>query len=73
MPTHTLVTADRTDESGERPRPLLVNVKQAAELLGIGRSMIYNLIDQGEIIPIHIGRCVRFRTQDLDDYVTKLR
>ena len=53
-------------------RPLLVSVKQAVALLGVSRTMIYELIYRGEIQPLHTGRCVRFRRQELDDFVVRL-
>jgi excisionase family DNA binding protein len=53
-------------------RPLLVSVKQAAALLGVSRTMIYELTYRGEIHPLRIGRCVRFRRQELEDFVAQL-
>jgi hypothetical protein len=40
-------------------RPLLVSAKEAAALLGIGRTMLYELIGRRDLVPVHIGRCVR--------------
>ena len=34
--------------------------------------MIYELTYRGEIHPLRIGRCVRFRRQELEDFVAKL-
>lgn len=50
-------------------RPLLVDAKQAARLLGIGRTTLYELIHAGAISPLHIGRCVRFAITDLEAFV----
>lgn len=50
-------------------RPLLVDAKQAARLLGIGRTTLYELIHTGAISPLHIGRCVRFAVTDLEAFV----
>jgi excisionase family DNA binding protein len=50
-------------------RPLLVNAKQAARLLGIGRTTLYELIKAGAVTPVHIGRCVRFSVTDLERFV----
>jgi excisionase family DNA binding protein len=49
--------------------PLLVNAKEAARLLGIGRTTLYELINAGAITPVHIGRCVRFPVAELDRFV----
>ncbi len=35
---------------------VLVTIDDAAEALGIGRTMIYQLIKEGELIPAKIGR-----------------
>jgi excisionase family DNA binding protein len=39
----------------EVQRPLLLTVKEAAALIGIGRSTLYRLMDAGEIDSVHIG------------------
>ncbi|MEO6651393.1 MAG: helix-turn-helix domain-containing protein [Ilumatobacteraceae bacterium] len=56
------------------PRPpLLVTIPQAAELLAVGRSTVYQLIWDHELEPIRIGRCVRLTIDDLEDYVQRKR
>jgi excisionase family DNA binding protein len=60
------------EDDGAAIRPLLVSVKQAAALLGVSRTMIYELTYRGEIHPLRIGRCVRFRRQELEDFVAQL-
>jgi excisionase family DNA binding protein len=52
-------------------RPLLVDAKQAARLLGIGRTTLYELINGGAIAPIRIGRCVRFPVTELERFVAR--
>jgi excisionase family DNA binding protein len=51
---------------------LLVSAKEAAALLGIGRTMLYELIGRGELVPVHIGRCVRFKVRELESFVDRL-
>jgi len=64
------LTAEPAAASGDvRLRPLLVDVKQAARLLGIGRTTLYELINAGAITPVHIGRCVRFPVAELERFV----
>ncbi len=53
-------------------RPLLLRVPEAASLLGIGRSKLYELIAQGEIKTVRIGRSVRVPTQSLYSYAERL-
>lgn len=36
--------------------PLLVSVQQAARMLGIGRTSIYQLINSGELQTMKLGR-----------------
>lgn len=55
--------------AGPDLRPLLVDAKQAARLLGIGRTTLYELMSAGAITPVHIGRCVRFPMSDLERFV----
>ena len=52
--------------------PMLVSASRAAALLGIGRTTLYELIWSGELKPLHIGRCVRFRLSDIEDFVDRL-
>ena len=66
---------DATNSFGtvdERVRPLLVSAQQAARLLAIGRTTLYELIKRREVTPIHIGRCVRFSVVELTDLVERL-
>lgn len=37
------------------PRPLLLTVKQAADMIGVGRSTLYRVLDRGEITSVHLG------------------
>lgn len=55
------------------PKPLLITVAQAAEILTIGRSTIYQLIWNAELVPIRIGRSVRFTVDQLEEYVNRRR
>ena len=53
--------------------PLLVTVAEAAELLGIGRSKLYELIGEGLIRTVHIGRARRVPVAALNDFVGSLQ
>lgn len=50
-------------------RPLLVDAKQAAHLLGIGCTTLYELINVGAVATVRIGRCVRFSVAELERFV----
>lgn len=47
--------------------PLLVRPSEAATLLGIGRSKLYELLAAGELPVVRIGRSVRIPVEGLRD------
>lgn len=53
-------------------RQLLVTVREAAALLGVGRTTAYELIARGELDVVHIGRATRVPVASLEDYVERL-
>lgn len=54
--------------------PLLLRPGEAAAVLGMSRSTIYELMASGEIPSIKVaGRSRRIATKDLVDYVDALR
>jgi len=55
------------------PDRLLLTVRQAAELLAIGRTTAYELIAAGELEVVHIGRSARVPVDAVDALVTRLR
>jgi len=61
------------EEAGTPPsvRPLLVTVLQAGEILCLSRSSIYQLIWKDELIPIRIGKSVRFSVEQLGRFVAE--
>jgi excisionase family DNA binding protein len=70
--TRSSATASHRSRTEETPRALLVNVRQAAEILSLSRSSIYLLVDAGKLTPIRIGRSVRFSVGHLEDFVGHL-
>ncbi len=68
---HPLDPAAGGPANHEGQQPLLVNIATAAELLAISRSTIYELIWQGELQPIHIGRSVRLTHDELQSFVAR--
>lgn len=55
-----------------RPR-LLLTVLEAAEVLGVGRSTMYELIRTGQVEVVHLGRCARVPAAALHEFVERLR
>jgi excisionase family DNA binding protein len=52
---------------------LLLRPEEAAEVLSIGRSRLYELIGRGELASVRIGRSRRVPARDLVRYVEQLR
>ncbi|MEM9466817.1 MAG: helix-turn-helix domain-containing protein [Actinomycetota bacterium] len=46
--------------------PLAVSPARAAELLGVSRQHIYNLIERGQLPRVKLGRATRIRRADLE-------
>lgn len=54
------------------PPPLLVTVRQAADMLGIGRTKLYELILANEIPSVTIGRARRISVVAIANFVARL-
>jgi excisionase family DNA binding protein len=54
------------------PRPLLVSSTDAAGVLGIGRTTLYEIVKSGALTPIHLRRCVRFSMFEIEQFVASL-
>ena len=46
----------------------LLTVSETAKFLGIGRKMVYQLIDLGEIKAVKVGRSIAIEEKVLDQY-----
>jgi len=57
----------------ESPVPLAVRIPQAARLIGIGRSTIYQFINAGEIETIKVGRSTLIPIDSLRDFIQRRR
>ena len=53
--------------------PLLVDVERAAEVLGVGRSLFYQLLQTGQVESLKIGRRRVVPLAALQAYVERLR
>ena len=65
----TAIHRATNDTALDLHRPLLVDVPQAAAILAISRSSIYQLIWSEQLIPVRIGRSVRFSIEQLEQFV----
>jgi excisionase family DNA binding protein len=57
---------DYTDEQ------LLLTTVQAASVLGMSRTTVYQLIKNGELRPVHVARCCRISWAELERFVMRL-
>jgi excisionase family DNA binding protein len=48
---------------------VLVSVDEAAAMLSLGRSLVYDLVRKGELLSIKIGRNRRIPVTALHDYI----
>jgi len=55
------------------PSPVLVTIKQAALMLSLGRSTVYELIGDGKLEVVHIGRSARVPVDAIAKLVAGLR
>jgi excisionase family DNA binding protein len=54
------------------PVPLLIDVPQAAEVLGVSSRQVERLVASGELASVKVGAARRIRRADLDRYVDNL-
>jgi excisionase family DNA binding protein len=50
----------------------LLTAVEAAAVLGIGRSKLYELMARGAITSVKVDRCRRFRQSDVDRFISSL-
>jgi len=48
---------------------LLLKPSEVTQILGIGRSMTYELINQKVIPSIRVGRCIRVSKESLEQWI----
>ncbi|MBE5073364.1 helix-turn-helix domain-containing protein [Erythrobacteraceae bacterium E2-1 Yellow Sea] len=53
--------------------PICVKVKEAARMIGVGRTKLYELIASGEIEAIKLGKSTRITTASLRELVMRQR
>jgi len=50
-------------------RPLLLTITQAMEVLSLGKTKIYDLIEHEGLPVMHIGKAVRFPYKALEQWI----
>jgi len=51
------------------PEPICVRVNDAARMIGIGRTKLYELIAAGEVETVKLGKSTRITTASLHDLI----
>lgn len=51
--------------------PICVKVDEAARMIGVGRTKLYELIASGEIDAIKLGKSTRITTESLQELVRR--
>jgi excisionase family DNA binding protein len=61
-----------TEAQAETPSArLLLTVLEAAEALGVSRSLVYELMDRGDVQNIKIGRSRRIPVASLEEFIAR--
>jgi excisionase family DNA binding protein len=68
-----MAVQDELELWAAEPRPALLTVKQAARVLNLGRSTVYQLIADGRLEVVHIGRSTRVTTDAIARLIGALR
>ena len=55
------------------PDPICVRVNDAARMVGVGRTKLYELIAAGEVETVKLGKATRITTASLHDLVRRQR
>jgi len=48
---------------------MLLKLSEVTQILGIGRSLVYELVARGELPSVRIGRCIRVSSESLERWV----
>ena len=67
-PSHA--AAETYPAGASQAGPLLLRVTEAAELLGISRSSLYQLLATGRLKAVRLGRTVRIPRREVDRIAT---
>ncbi|WP_156839840.1 helix-turn-helix domain-containing protein [Novosphingobium aquimarinum] len=58
--------------SGQQPvEPICVRINDAARMIGVGRTKLYELISTGELETVKIGKSTRVTTASIHDLVKR--
>lgn len=73
VPTNKRTETRSQDAGQDGGARLLLTVAEAAYRLGIGRSLLYELLADGEVESIHVGRLRRIPAEALAAFIDRQR
>ncbi|MGB3739104.1 MAG: helix-turn-helix domain-containing protein [Pontixanthobacter sp.] len=60
--------------SGPQPvEPICVRINDAARMIGVGRTKLYELISSGELETVKIGKATRVTTASLQGLIRRMQ
>ncbi len=68
---HSARAGQESGREGQAIQRLLLRPEEAAEMLAISRSKLYELLAIGELSCVHVGRSVRVPTAALHEWVAR--
>ena len=71
--TTNRIEAQRKQANQRGQRVLLLTMSEAARVLSVGRTTMYELVGAGEIEVVHIGRSARVPVGALEEFVERRR
>jgi excisionase family DNA binding protein len=63
----------RPEQEEQRPGVQLLSIPQLCQELGMGKSWIYRRLRNGEIPSIRLGRTIKVRRDELEEYLQRHR
>jgi excisionase family DNA binding protein len=68
-----MAVQEELDLWGRQPPPILLPIKQTAQMLSLSRSTVYELIRDGVLEVVHVGRSARIPVEAVNRFVAMLR
>ena len=68
-----MAVQEELDLWGSEPARVLLTIKQTAQMLSLSRSTVYELIGDGALEVVHVGRSARVPFDAVVGFVARLR
>jgi len=63
--------SDSTDRTNDRKPEALLTVRETGQLLRVSRQTLFRLSRRGELKPVRVGGCRRYRPSDVCRFVRR--